>query len=67
MLEFAQGRYRNRYFLVKKKVGDFDFINDVQLLNGVTTRNSGMPSSVDEFSEDFASYPLTYTIDYYSG
>ena len=26
-----------------------------------------MPPSVDEFSEDFAGYPITTSIDYYSG
>ena len=26
-----------------------------------------MPLSVDEFSEDFAGYPITSAIDYYSG
>jgi hypothetical protein len=30
-------------------------------------RDSGMPPSVDEFSEDFAGYPITSAIDYYSG
>jgi len=40
MLEFSQGPYRSRYFLVKKKkAGEFRFINDVQLLNGVTIRD----------------------------
>ena len=68
MLEFSDGPYRSRYFLVKKKnPGEFRFINDVQLLNGVTIRDSGMPPSVDEFSEDFAGYPITSAIDHYSG
>lgn len=68
MLEFSQGPYRSRYFLVKKKkAGEFRFINDVQLLNGVTIRDSGMPPSVDEFSEDFAGYPITSSVDHYSG
>ena len=26
-----------------------------------------MPPAVDEFSEDFAGYPITSAIDYYSG
>ena len=59
---------QERYFLVKKKRdGEYRFINDVQLLNGVTIRDSGMPPSVDEFSEDFAGYQITSSIDYYSG
>jgi hypothetical protein len=35
--------------------------------NKVTIRDSGMPPSVDEFSEDFARYPITSAIDYFSG
>jgi len=66
-LEFSQGPYRNRYFLVEKKDGTWRFINDIQQLNKVTIRDCGMPPSVDEFSEDFAGYPITSAIDYYSG
>jgi hypothetical protein len=67
ILEFSQGPYRSRYFLVaKKKPGEHRFINDVQPLNNVTIRNSGMPPSVDEFSEDFAGYPITSAINYFS-
>ena len=66
--EFSQGPYRGRYFLVeKKKPGTWRLVNDIQPLNGVTIRDSGMPPSVDEFSEDFAGYPITSAIDYYSG
>jgi len=68
ILEFSQGPYRSRYFLVaKKNPGEYRFINDVQLLNKITIRDSGMPPSVDEFSEDFAGYPITSAIDYFSG
>ena len=67
LLEFSQGPYRSRYFVVPKKDGEYRFINDVQPLNNVTIRDSGMPPSVDEFSEDFAGYPITCAIDYYSG
>ena len=68
LLEFSQGPYRSRYFLVEKKPkGAWRLINDVQQLNKVTIRDSGMPPAVDEFSEDFAGYPITSAIDYYSG
>ena len=67
LLEFSQGPYRNHYFLVDKKDGKQRLILDVQLLNKVTILDSGMPPSVDEFSEDFAGYPITSAIDYYSG
>ena len=68
ILELSQGPYRSRYFLVGKKVdGEWRFINDVQPLNRVTIRDSGMPPAVDEFSEDFAGYPIISAIDYFSG
>ena len=67
LLEHSQGPYRSRYFLVKKRSGKWRFINDVQLFNGVIIRDSGMPPSVDEFSEDFAGYPIISTVDYFSG
>src|SRR6266496_2652956 len=60
LLEFSQGPYRSLFFLVKKKNGEWRLINDVQPLNGVIIRDSGLPPSVDEFSEDFAGYPITW-------
>jgi ribonuclease HI len=67
ILEHSQGPYRSRYFLVPKKSNQWRLINDVQPLNAVTIKESGMPPSVDEFSEDFAEYPITTAIDYFSG
>ena len=67
LLEFSQGPYRGRYFLVGKKDGKWRLINDVQLMNKVTIRDAGMPPGADEFSEDFAEYPITSSIDFYSG
>jgi transposase InsO family protein len=68
LLEHSQGPYRSRFFLVpKKQPGEYRLINDVQPLNGVTIRDSGMPPATDEFSEDFAGYPILTSIDYYSG
>src|SRR5205809_951120 len=68
ILEPSQGPYRSRYFLVvKKKPGDWRFINDVQPLNKVTIRDSALPPSVDEFSKDFAGYSISSAIDYFSG
>ena len=67
-LEYSQGPYRNRYFLVAKKThGDYRLINDVQQLNKVTIRDAGMPPGVDEFSEEFAGYPILTVVDFYSG
>jgi hypothetical protein len=68
ILEFSEGPYRGRFFLVEKKEkGSWRLINDAQPLNKVTIRDAGMPPAVDEFSEDFAGYPITSAIDYYSG
>src|SRR5438046_8797672 len=68
ILEPSQSPYRSRYFLVvRKKPGDWRFINDVQPLNKVTIRDSALPPSVDDFSEDFARYPISSAIDYFSG
>ena len=67
ILEHSQGPYRSRYFIVQKKNGSWRLINDVQPLNGVTIKESGSPPSTDEFSEDFAGYPITSAIDHYSG
>ena len=68
VLEYSQGPYRSRYFLHEKHVkGTYRLINDVQALNKVTIKESGLPPAVDEFSEDFAGYPITSAIDYYSG
>ena len=40
-------------------------MNDVQFLNKITIRDFDMPSSIDEFSEDFLEYPIIFMIDYY--
>jgi len=64
--EYSQGPYRSRYFLVEKtQKGTYRLINDVQPLNKVTIRDSGLPPAVDEFSEGFADYPISSSIDYY--
>jgi len=67
VLEYSQGPYRSRYFLVAKKTPrEWRFINDVQPLNHVTIRDSGMPPSVDEFSEEFAGFSIISSINYFS-
>jgi len=67
VLEFSQGPYRSRYFVVQKSApGTFRLINDMQPMNKVTIRDAGMPPSVDEFSETFACFPIASTIDFYA-
>ena len=68
LLERSQGPYRSRYFLVAKKApGAWRFINDVQPFNRVTIRDAGLPPAVDDFSEDFAGFPIVSSLDFYSG
>jgi hypothetical protein len=63
ILEFSQGVYRRRYFIVvKKKSGEYRFINNVEPLNKIIRCDSGTPS-LDQFSEGYA---ITSTIDYFS-
>ena len=64
LLEFSQEPYRS--LVAKKPKGAWRLINDVQQLNKATIHGLGIPPAVDEFSEDFASYPSTSAIDYYS-
>ena len=66
MLEFSEGPYHSQIFLVEKKSGQHQLINDMQCLNKVTIRDARMPPTVDEFSEDFMGYPIISGIDYYS-
>jgi hypothetical protein len=66
ILEFSQGPYRNRYFLVAKKIsGAYRFIKDIQQ-SKITIRGSGVFSAIDEFSEDVADWPILSAIDYVS-
>jgi hypothetical protein len=68
ILEFSEGPYCDRFFLVEKKEkGSWRLINVAQPLNKVTICDAEMLPTVDEFSEDFAGYPITSAIDYYSG
>ena len=56
MAEFSHGPYWSRYVLVEKKAnGTYRMINDVQPLKMVNICDAGMPSSLDEYSEDLLS------------
>jgi hypothetical protein len=41
--EEAQSSYRSRWFCVKKKNGELRLVHDLQKLNGVSIRDSGVP------------------------
>jgi hypothetical protein len=55
--------YRPQYFLTGKKDGNWRCINDVQPLNAVGIRDSGMPPAVNEFSEILSHLRLTIIPD----
>ena len=66
-LERSFGPYRNPWFLVPKKTGKYRLINSAQRLNAVTIKDASLPPTVDEFSEEFAGYPLISLLDLFSG
>ena len=66
-LERSFGSYRNPWFLVPKKTSKYRLINSAQWLNVVTIKDASLPSTVDEFSEEFAGYPLISLLDLFSG
>ena len=66
-LERSFGPYRNPWFLVPKKSGKYMLINSAQRLNAVTIRDASLPPTVDEFSEEFAGFPLISLLDLFSG
>ena len=66
-LEHCQGPYRNPWFLVKKKNGDYRMINAAMEINRVTIRDANLPPTVDAFSEEFAGMHVTSLIDFFSG
>ena len=67
VLERSFGSYRNPWFLVPKKTGKYYLIYSAQWLNAVTIKDASLPPTVDEFSEEFARYPLISLLDLFSG
>ena len=47
--------------------GKYRLINAATYLNAVTIKDASIPPSVDEFSEEFAGYPLVSLMDLFSG
>jgi hypothetical protein len=52
--EHSDASYRSRWFTVKKKNGALRIIHDLQPLNAVTIRNSGVPPFTDQLIESMA-------------
>ena len=66
-LERSFGSYRKPWFLVPKKTGKYRLINSAQRLNALTIKDASLPPTVDEFSKEFAGYPLISLLDLFLG
>lgn len=66
MLERGYGPYRNPWFLVKKKDGNYRLINSAININAITIRDAMLPPSADEFSEHVAGRLVCTLIDFLS-
>ena len=65
--EKAQSSYRSRWFCVAKKNGDLRLVHDLQKLNKVSIRDSGVPPILDEFVEAYAGRSVYTVLDMYWG
>ena len=65
--ENAQSSYRSRWFWVEKKNGDIRLVHDLQKLNGISIRDSGVPPILDEFVESYAGRSVYTVLDMYWG
>lgn len=67
ILEPSFGPYSSRWFTVPKKNGALRFIQDMQPVNQVTIRNTGIGPIVGEFAEAFAGRAVYSVGDLHSG
>ena len=67
ILEPSNSPYSNRWFTVLKKNGTLWFIQDLQPVNKVTIRNTGVGPSIDESAEAFAGRSIYSVRDFYLG
>ena len=61
--EKAQSSYRSRWFCVGKKNGGVWLVHDLQKLNGVTIRDTGVPPILEEFVEAYAGRSVYSVLD----
>jgi hypothetical protein len=66
ILKPSNAPYSNRWFTVPKKNGTLRFIQDLQPVNKVTIRNSGVGPIVNEFAEAFVGHAIYSIGDLYS-
>lgn len=59
--EPGQSSYRSRWFCIEQKDGKLRIVHDLQKLNSITIRDSGLPSYPDEFIESMAEASI-YTV-----
>ena len=65
--EEAQSSYRSRWFCVQKKNGELRLVHDLQKLNGVSIKDSGVPPILEEFVEAYAGQSVYTVLDMYWG
>lgn len=65
--EETQSSYRSRWFCVKKKNGELRMVHDLQKLNGVTIRDTGVPPIMEDFVEAYAGRSVYSVLDMYWG
>ncbi len=68
VIEPCHSPYCNPWYLVKKSTpGKYQLVNVAVELNRVTVRDANLPSSADEFFEEFAICAISSLIDFFSG
>ena len=67
MYERSDASYRSRWFCVKKKNGALRLVHDLQPLNAVTIRNSGVPPIPDQAIESMAGRACYSMLDLFVG
>ena len=65
--EHSDSSYRSRWFCVEKKSGALRIVHDLQPLNAVTIRNSGVPPIADQVIESMAGRSCYLMLDLYTG
>ena len=65
--EHSDASYRSRWFCVKKKSGALRLVHDLQPLNAVTIRNSGVPPLAEQLIEAMAGRSCYSMLDLFVG
>ena len=65
--EHSDASYRSRWFCVAKKNGSLRLVHDLQPLNAVTVRNSGVPPLADQLIEAMAGRACYSMLDLFVG